>query len=145
MVPSLSVKNIFFSPPSSPEISVGLVVGWRLGKVGYLPRGRTESWVLQRNRKQAAIGSEGKASACNAGDMGSIPGSGRSPGEGNGNALRYSCLKNPMDRGAWWVTVHGVTKSQTRLHFHFLLTLPSEKLKWECGPNGVSLFKFHYL
>ena len=46
-------------------------------------------------------GSEGKASACNAGDSGSIPGSGRSPGEGNGNPLQYSCLKNPMDRGAW--------------------------------------------
>ena len=51
----------------------------------------------------------------NAGDMGSIPGSGRSPGEGNGNPLQYSCLGNPMDRGAWWATVHGVTKSQTRL------------------------------
>ena len=46
-------------------------------------------------------GSEVKASACNAGDLGSIPGSGRSPGEGNGNPLQYSCLENPMDRGAW--------------------------------------------
>ena len=46
-------------------------------------------------------GSEGKASAYNAGDLGSIPGSGRSPGEGNGNPLQYSCLKNPMDKGAW--------------------------------------------
>ena len=60
-------------------------------------------------------GSEGKASACNAGDCSSIPGSGRSPGQGNGNPLRYSCLENPTDRGAWWATVHGVTKSQTRL------------------------------
>ena len=51
----------------------------------------------------------------NAGDMGSIPGSGRSPGEGNGNPLQYSCLENPMDRRAWQVTVHGVAKSQTRL------------------------------
>ena len=56
-----------------------------------------------------------KASACNAGDVGSIPGSGRSPGEGNGNPLQYSCHENPMDRGAWWATVHGVAKSQTRL------------------------------
>ena len=48
----------------------------------------------------------------NAGDMGSIPGSGRSPGGGNGNLLQYSCLGNPMDRGAWWVTVHGVIESQ---------------------------------
>ena len=58
---------------------------------------------------------EGKASACNAGDLGSIPGLGRSPGEGNGYPLHYSCLRNPMDREAWQGTVHGVTKSQTRL------------------------------
>ena len=60
-------------------------------------------------------GSEVKASAYDARDLGSIPGSGRSPGEGNGNPLQYSCLKNPMDRGAWWTTVHGVAESQTRL------------------------------
>ena len=59
--------------------------------------------------------SEVKASACNAGDLGLIPGSGRSPGEGNGNPLQYSCLENPMDRGAWWAAVHRVTKSWTRL------------------------------
>ena len=58
-------------------------------------------------------GSEGKASAFNAGDLGSIPGWGRSPGEGNGNPLQYSCLENPMDREAWWATAHGVSKSQT--------------------------------
>ena len=56
-----------------------------------------------------------KASACNAGDLGSVLGSGRSPGEGNGNPLQYSCLENPMDGGAWWATVHGVTKSRTWL------------------------------
>ena len=69
-------------------------------------------------------GSEVKASACNVGDLGSIPGSGRSPGEGNGNPLQYSCLETPMDRGAWWATVHGVTKSLTRLSdftFTFIL------------------------
>ena len=60
-------------------------------------------------------GSEVKASAHNAGDLGSIPGLGRSPGEGNGNPLQYSCLENPMDGGACWATVHGVAKSQTRL------------------------------
>ena len=59
--------------------------------------------------------SDGKESACNAGDLGLIPGSGRSLGEGNGNPLQYSCLENPMDRGAWQATVHGVTKNQTRL------------------------------
>ena len=58
-------------------------------------------------------GSDGKASAYNAGDSGSIPGSGRSPGEGNGNPLQYSCLENPMDGGAWLATVHGVAKSRT--------------------------------
>jgi len=56
-----------------------------------------------------------KASAFNEGDLGSIPGSGRSPGEGNGNPLPYSCLENPMGRGAWWAMVHRVAKSLTRL------------------------------
>ena len=51
-----------------------------------------------------------------AGDVGLILGSGRSPGEGNGNPLQYSCLENPMDGGAWWTAVHGVTKSRTRLN-----------------------------
>ena len=60
-------------------------------------------------------GSDGKEYACSAGDLGSIPGSGRSPGEGNGNPLQYSCLENSMDRGAQQATVHGVAKSQTRL------------------------------
>ena len=53
-----------------------------------------------------------------AGDSGSIPGSGKSPGVGNGNPLQYSCLENPMDRGAWRATVHELTKSQTRLSMH---------------------------
>ena len=60
-------------------------------------------------------GSEDKASACHAGDQGSIPGLGRSPGAGNGNPLQYSCLENPMGRGAWPATVHEVAKSWTRL------------------------------
>ena len=60
-------------------------------------------------------GSDGKASACNVGDPGSIPGLGRSPGEGNGNPLQYSCPENPMDGGAWLAKVHGVTKSWKRL------------------------------
>ena len=67
-------------------------------------------------------GLHGKESACNAGDLGLIPRSGRSPGEGNGDPLQYSCLENAMDRGAWWVTVHGVTKSQIRLSDFHLLT-----------------------
>ena len=59
--------------------------------------------------------SDGKASAHNAGDLGSIPGSGRSFGEGNGNPLQYSCLEKSMDRGAWQAIVHGVAKIQTRV------------------------------
>ena len=59
--------------------------------------------------------SDGKEYTCNAGDLGLIPELERSPGEGNGNPLQYSCLENPMDRGAWQATVHGITKSQTRL------------------------------
>ena len=58
-------------------------------------------------------GSERRESTCNAGDLSSTPGSGRSPGEGNGYALQYSCVENPVDSGAWWATVHGVAKSQT--------------------------------
>ena len=58
-------------------------------------------------------GSVGKESSCSAGDWGSIPGSGRSPGEGNGNPLQYSCLENSMDSGAWWATVHVITESDT--------------------------------
>ena len=67
-------------------------------------------------------GSDGKESACNVGNPGSIPGSGRSPEEGEENLLQYSGLETSMDRGAWQATVHGVSKSQTQLsdfHFYF--------------------------
>ena len=60
-------------------------------------------------------GSDGKASAFNVGDLGSMPRSGRSPGEGNDNPLQYSCLENSTDGGAWWATVHGVANSWTQL------------------------------
>ena len=60
-------------------------------------------------------GSVGRESTCNVGDLGSVPGLGRSPGEGNGNPLQYSCLENSMDRGAWRATVHEVAESWTRL------------------------------
>ena len=76
-------------------------------------------------------GSEVKASACNAGDLGSIPGLERSPGEGNGNPLQYSCLENPMDRGACvGAILHRVAKSRTRLHFLSMFYL---------GPSQVAL------
>ena len=70
-------------------------------------------------------GSEVKASAWNVGDLGSIPGSGRPPGERNGNLLQYYCLENPMEGGTWWATVHGVPKSRTQLSdltFTFIYT-----------------------
>ena len=96
-------------------------------------------------------GSEVKASACNVGDLGSIPGSGRFPGEGNGNPLQYSCLENPMDGGAWWAAVHGVAKSRIRLSvftFSFTFTrlvitfLPRSKrllILWLQSPSVVIL------
>ena len=90
--------------------------------------------------------SGGKESACNAGDLGLIPGLGRSPGGGHGNPLQYSCLENAMDRRAWWAAVHGVTKSQTRLsdftltfHFHALekeMATPSSALAWRIPRMG---------
>ena len=80
-----------------------------------------------------ADGSSGKESTCkakHAGDPGSIPGLGRSPGEGNGNPLQDYCLENPMDRGAWWAAVHGVAKSRTRLSdFTSLLHTDLSRLK----------------
>ena len=80
-------------------------------------------WFTNASMWNFPGGSEVKASASNVGDLGSIPGSGRSTGEGNGNPLWYSCLENPMDGGAWWATVHGVAKSQTRLSdFTFFLS-----------------------
>ena len=75
--------------------------------------------LARLTRKKKSLGfpsdSDGKASVCNGGDLGSIPGLGTSPGEGIGSPLQYSCLGNPMDRGALEATVHGVAKSQTRL------------------------------
>ena len=85
--------------------------------------------------------SEGKVSACNVGDPGSIPGLGRSPGEGNGNPLQYSCLENSMDGGAWWATVHGATKSQARLSdFTFTRNIT---LSLELNENVVCKISFH--
>ena len=80
-----------------------------------------ERWIFSSSldaglRKMGFPGDlNGKKSFCNAEDLGLIPGSGRSHGVGNGNPLHYSCLENPMDRGAWWATVYGIEKGQTRL------------------------------
>ena len=79
--------------------------------MGYSPWGRKESDTTEQLHHHHR--SDGKESAYNAGDLGFIPGSGRSPGEGKGNPTQCSCLENPMDRGAWWATVHRVSKSWT--------------------------------
>ena len=76
-------------------------------------------WATELNRNNCEglpDDSVSKESACNAGDTGSVPGSGRFPGGGNSNPLQYSCLENPMDRGAWQVIVYGVSKSRTQLN-----------------------------
>ena len=88
-------------------------------------------------------GSDGKASACNMGHLGSIPGSGRSSGEGTGTPLQYPCRENPMDGGAWEAIVHGLAKSRTRLSdFTFLsfksLSVAHDSL-WLCGPQSTRL------
>ena len=71
--------------------------------------------IILRAAQMVKNGKDGKECSCNAGNQGSIPGLRRSPGEGNGNLLQYSCLEKPMDRGTWWATVHRVAKSQTQL------------------------------
>ena len=83
-------------------------------------------------------GPDSEESTCNVGDLGSIPGSGRSPGGGHGNPLQYSCLENPMDRGAWWATVHGVAKSQTLLS-DFTFTFKNLEV-WETIPAALGGF-----
>ena len=83
-------------------------------------------------------GSEGEVSACSVGDLGSIPGLGTSPGEGDGNPLQYSCLGNPMDGGAWWATVRGVTKGQTQLsNFTFTFMYVYSAVSDSSQPHGL--------
>ena len=75
-------------------------------------------------------GSAGKESACNVEDLGSVPGLGRSSGEGNDYSLQYSCLENSKDRGAWQATVHGVTESDTTERLSLSLFTPSTVSEW---------------
>ena len=104
----------------TPVFLPGESHGWR-SLMGYSPWGCKELDMTER--LHFTCSSVSKESACSIGDLGLIPGLGRSPREGNGNPLQYSCLENPMDRGAWWATVHGVAKSRTRLSdfTHFTL------------------------
>ena len=94
-------------------------------------------------------GASSKESSCHCRDprdMGSISGSGGSPGEGNGNPLQCSCLENSMDRGAWWATVHGVAKSQTQLsmhtHTHLRPVVSREISREACTINLINEKKF---
>ena len=94
-------------------------------------------------------GSDSKESANSAKDLGSIPGSGRSPKEGNGNSLQYSCLENPMNGGAWQATVHGVSKSQTQLSDFTFFPIPDSlwyddsHLLWDVGPSPATAMWSH--
>ena len=101
------VAQLLKNPPAMQETPVQ-----------FLGQGRSP-WRRDRLQTSVFLGfpgvTDGKESACNAGDPGSIPGLGRSPGGGHGNPLQYSCMENCMDRGAWWDTVHGVVRSRTRL------------------------------
>ena len=113
---------------------------------GHSPISKT---TLKGNSLQADFpgGSDGKASAYNAGDLGSIPGSGRSPGEGNGNPLQYSCLENPMGRGTWQATVHRAAKSRTRLSdFTMGRVLPDFRNKPSMRPiKKICIYIFIYI
>ena len=108
------------SPNSEAQmVFLGFSVGDLRGRRKWGPKGgvrmnwgSAKSYVLNWGFPG---GPEGKVSACNAGNLGPILVSGRSPGEGNSNPLQHPCLQNPMDGGAWWDTVHGVAKSRTRL------------------------------
>ena len=106
---------------------------------------------LPEQSQEAALGvncsdifpgsSDGKASACNVGDLGLIPESGRSPGERNGNPLQNSFLENPTDRGTWQATVHGVTKESDtteQLHFPFFL-LHYRQILYHRSHQGISI------
>ena len=87
----------------------------------------------------AAVVKNPPANAGDVKDLGSIPGSGRSPGGGHGNPLQYSCLENPMDRGAWWAAVHGAAKSRTRLKRQQARTRLTLCNHMNCSPPGSSV------
>ena len=95
---------------SKSHLEAEFLLPW--GTYGFSLRASTD-WI-RPSHTGLPCGSDGEESACNTGDPGSIPGLEGSPGEGNGYPLQCSCLENRMDRGAWWATAPGVTKSQTQ-------------------------------
>ena len=100
---------------------------------GIFHRARTNNFTICMEIQDFPGDSDSKASVYNAGDPCSIPGLGRSPGEGNGNPLQYYCLENPMDRGAWQATVHGVTKSRICMEIQKTSHSQSDLEKQECN------------
>ena len=122
----MQVQSLCWEDPLEEEITYSWIIPWTEEPWWATVPGVTKSWtrLKQLNTAQHSTtpfrmppsGSVAKNLPANAGDVGPNPGSGRSPGEGNGNPLQYSCLENPMDRGAWQATVHGVTKSRTQLN-----------------------------
>ena len=124
----VSVKILSFLPPGSPTSALGNWTGTVFSSKCLVSFGESRAglllFLLGQYYRGLPGGSDGTASACSAGNPGSIPGSGRPPGGGDGTPLQCSCLENPMDRGAWWATVHEVAKSRTRLSdFTYLLII----------------------
>ena len=109
---------------------LGLLYQKKRGDIFLSPNGLGASQVMLVVKNLPANAGEIK-------DVGSIPGSGKIPGGGHSNPLQYSCLENPMDRGAWWVTVHGVAKSQTRLK---RLTTHTHTMAW--GISRAFIYDF---
>jgi len=110
--PSLNLQ-----PPTSIKLLTLIkpITGNNANSFNGLPSCWGNIWIMLTEALGFPGGSDGKESTCNAGNLGSIPGLGRSLGGGHGNPFQYSCLENPMDRAAWRATVHGVVKSQTQL------------------------------
>ena len=102
-------------PPAPRTVGKWISVVWAAPSAVSVLCPQWTDTVRKREWSGFSAGSGGEESPCNAGDLSSIPGLGRSPGEGKGYPLQYSCLENPLEGGAWWAIVHGVPKSQTRL------------------------------
>ena len=118
---------------------VNLYIHVKIYQIVYLKY--VQSNVNYRGSQVVPVVKNLPANAGDTRDTGSIPGLGRSPGGGNGNPLQYSCLENPMDRGAWWATVHGVTKSQTWLKWLSSQSLSYRQLfatPWAAGCQAIA-------
>ena len=138
-----------FSFIISPSNEYSGLIPFRMDWLDLLAVQGTLKSLLQHHSSKASIlwcsaffmgvphSSVGKESACSAGDLGLIPVSGRSPGEGNGNPLQYSCLENPMDRGAWQAIVHGVTRVG-----HDLVTKPPNHHSFLYSPTLTSIHDY---